>query len=74
MAIPKSRTKGELISAVIVEFRNGMMDYYWTKDQWNDIGGYQGFLKSHSISVLDIMKVHRRLLNADDFLTDAWEG
>ena len=75
MSIPKkSRTKGELIPAIIVEFRTGCADYYWTKEQWDDIGGYQGFLKSHEISILDILKIHKLLLNPSDFPTEEWQG
>ncbi len=69
----KSKTKGELIPSIIVEFNN-MPDYYWTMDQWNDIGGYKGFLKSQSLSILDIKKVHKLLLNPEDFPIYAWEG
>jgi len=75
MSIPKkSRTKGELIPTIIVEFNNGCPDYYLSKGQWEEIGGYRGFLKSHAISILDIMKVHTLLLNPSDFPTQAWEG
>ena len=72
--LKKSRTRGELIPAIIVEFTNGVPDYYWTKDQWDDIGGYRGFLKSHEISILDIVKIHKLLLNPSDFPTEAWQG
>jgi hypothetical protein len=74
MKIKKSRTTGELIPSVIIEFTGGQADYYWTKDQWDDIGGYKGFLKSHSMSILDIKKVHKLLLNPSDFPTTEWEG
>lgn len=69
----KSKTKGELIPAIVVEFYNAA-DYYWTKEQWDDAGGYIGFLKSHQISVLDIKKIHKLLLNPHDFPTTVWEG
>ncbi len=75
MSIPKkSRTKGELIPAIIVEFNNGCPDYYLTKDQWKEFGGYKGFLKCNCISILDIKKIHKLLLNSSDFPTIAWEG
>ncbi len=72
MAIPlKSRTKGELIPAVIVEFMD-FPDYYFTKDQWDGIGKYQGFLKSHEMPIFEIKKVHQLLLNPQDFPTEEW--
>lgn len=69
----KSKTKGELIPSIIIEFYN-MPDYVWSKDQWEDNGGYRGFLKSHGISILDIKKIHKVLLNPQDFPTTVWEG
>jgi len=71
--IPKSRTKGELIPSVIVEFHD-LPYFYWTKEQWEYNGGYQGFLKSCEISIIEIKKVHKLLLNPHDFPTEAWEG
>ena len=74
MPIPKkSRTKVELIPSVIVEFYD-LADYYWTLDQWKENGSYKGFLKSHEISPRKVKKVHRLLLNPDDFPSNAWEG
>lgn len=73
MPIPtKSRTAGELISSVIVEFVN-LPDYYFTKAQWDSIGGYQGLLFTHEISILEIKKVHKLLLNPSDFPTEEWQ-
>ncbi len=69
----KSRTKGELIPAVIVEFHD-LPDYYWTRDQWQANGGYKGFLQSHQMPISDIKKVHYLLLNPKDFPSTEWEG
>tara|TARA_R110000782_G_C14661053_1_gene397845 strand:+ start:64 stop:288 length:225 start_codon:yes stop_codon:yes gene_type:complete len=74
MKIPvKSRTKGELIPSIIIEFHD-LPDYYFSKGQWDNIGGYQGFLKSHSMSIIEIKKVHKLLLNPIDFPSGDWMG
>ena len=68
----KSRTTGELIPSVIVEFRT-WPSLYCTKDQWaNDVGPYQKFLKSFGVPTGELKKVHRILLNPDDFPTEEW--
>ncbi len=73
MPIPTaSRTSGELISSVIVEFVN-LPDYYFTKKQWEGVGGYRGFLSSHQMSITEIKKVHKILLNPEDFPTEEWQ-
>jgi hypothetical protein len=69
----KSRTSGELIPMIIVEF-NDLPDFYWTKDQWEANGCYRGFIKNCCISIRDIKKVHKLLLNPEDFPTEVWEG
>jgi hypothetical protein len=73
MSIPKkSRTKGELIPSVIFEFRN-WQNLWFTKDQYEENGGYRGILKSLEIPVGEVKKVHHLLLNPSDFPTDDWE-
>jgi hypothetical protein len=68
----KSRTKGELIPAVIVEFHS-LQNLYCTKDQWdNGVGPYHKFLKDNCIPVGEVKKLHRILLNPDDFPTEEW--
>lgn len=68
----KSRTTGELIPSVIIEFHN-WQNLYMTKDQWeNDVGPYSKFLKTHEVPVGEIKKVHKILLNPDDFPAEEW--
>ncbi len=69
----KSKTKGELIPVIIFEFNNAG-NLWFTKDQYENIGGYRGTLKSMCISILDIIKVHKLLVNPQDMPTTEWEG
>ncbi len=56
MSIPKkSRTKGELIPAVIIEFRN-WPNLYATRDEYESWGGYQSVLKDFEVPVGEIKK------------------
>lgn len=73
MSIPKkSRTRGELIPAVIFEFHN-WMNLWMTKKQYEAEGGYKGWIKSLQIPINEIKKVHHLLLNPKDFPTEEWE-
>ena len=67
----KSRTTGELIPAVVVEFHD-IQNLYMTKGQYEQMGGYRGFLKSQEVSPRWIKKVHKILLNPDDFPEEEW--
>jgi hypothetical protein len=73
MDIPKkSRTKGELIPAVIFEFHN-WSNLWMTEEQYNGEGGYNGLKRSLCIPVGELKKVHHLLLNPQDFPKNDWE-
>ena len=69
----KSSISGELISAIVVQFKT-MVDFICTKEEWEKIGEYRGFLKEYSINPKEIKKVHKLLLNPDQFPTQEWAG
>lgn len=69
----KSSTTGELIPAIVVQFKS-MVDFVCTKTEWEKIGEYRGFLKEYSIKPQEIKKVHKLLLNPDQFPTQEWAG
>lgn len=64
---------GDLIPTVIVEFQN-MPDLWMTRGQYDADGKFKGLLKSFSLSIADIAKVHHVLKHAKDYPTTEWEG
>ena len=73
MNIPKkSRTKGVLIPVIIFEFHN-WASLWFTKDQFNQEGGYKGVLKSQCIPISEIKKLHKLAVNPMDMPTCDWE-
>lgn len=69
----KSDTKGELIPTVIVEFHD-LPDLWLTKDQYTAEGGFSGLLKSMSLCIGWVKKVHHLLKNPNTYPVEAWEG
>jgi hypothetical protein len=69
----KSRQTGELIPAVIFEFHN-WQNLYMTKQEYEANGGYRYIIKSLEVPVGELKKVHKILLNPDDFPTEDWSG
>jgi hypothetical protein len=68
----KSRTTGELILAVVVEFRS-WQNLYMTRDTWDlNFKSYHHFLKEFEVPVGELKKIHRILLNPEDFPTEEW--
>lgn len=68
----KSRTNGELIPSVVIEF-NSWPNLYITKDQWEkDVGPYRRFIKEFQVPVGELKKIHKILLNPDDFPSEEW--
>ena len=59
------------IPAVTVEFQ-GLEDLVMTKGEWDELGGYVGFMRSYCISIRDIKKVHYHLLKPSEFPTREW--
>lgn len=68
----KSRQTGELIPAVIFEFHN-LQNLYMTKKEY-EVWGYRSVIKDLQIPVGELKKVHKILLNPDDFPECEWEG
>lgn len=63
----KSRTTGELIVAVVIEFRN-WQTLVMTRDTWDlNFKTYRDFLKCLEVPVGELKKIHKILLNPDDF-------
>lgn len=69
----KSRQKGELIPAVIFEFHN-WQNLYLTKAEYEAAGGYSYFIKALEVPVGELKKVHKILLNPDDFPDNEWSN
>lgn len=69
----KSATKGDLIPAIVVQFRT-LVDFICRVDEWRAMGEYRGFLKEYSIKPQEIKKVHKLFLNPDQFPTREWAG
>lgn len=67
----KSRTRGELIPTVIIEFHD-LPNLWMTKDRYKDSGGYQGLLKNEELSIREIKKIHHLLKNPKDFPENEW--
>ncbi|RZM21770.1 MAG: hypothetical protein EOO88_31580 [Pedobacter sp.] len=58
-----------------VTFNTGAPDFIYSVVQWVSLGGYKGFLKDNSISVLDIQQVKNDTMDYDKFHSlPAWEG
>jgi|GEM_PF-1345214 hypothetical protein len=62
------------VAIVRVKF-TAMSDLIFSKSQYDDLGGYKGFLKEFAISIRDIEKVIKTTMSEHEFcaLPD-WEG
>lgn len=61
------------IPTVRIEFKV-LPDYILSKEEYDSIGKWKGFLKLNSICPKDVKKVHHILMDIKDYPTEAWEG
>ena len=61
------------IAIIRVEFHY-MPDYVMTVQDYNDFGGWIGLLKDKQFQMKDVKKVHRELINVENFPTEEWGG
>lgn len=64
---------GDLTPTVIVEFHI-MSDLWMTKEQYDAEGKFKGLLKSFSLPISEVKKVHHVLKYVKDYPTQEWEG
>ena len=60
------------IATVRIEFHE-MSDLILTKDEYEKMGKWRGFLKDYAMSIRDVKKVHHEVIDAKDFPTNEWE-
>jgi len=63
----------EKIPTVKIEMYN-LPDLILSKEQYDDMGKFKGFLKGFEISIQEIKKVHHILMCPSKYPTQAWEG
>ena len=61
------------IPTVKVEF-HWLPDLILSKEEYDDNGGWNGFLKESHTYPSEIKKVHHILMDVKDYPTKAWEG
>lgn len=59
---------------VTVEFKGGLPFFRALSREWEEMGGYKGFLKSYCISISMIKEVRHEVLPATDYPQTEWEG
>ena len=58
---------------VTVEFKS-LPNFRCLLTEWQEMGGYRGFLKEFAVFASAIKKVRTEVLPATDYPTQAWEG
>lgn len=61
------------IPTVIVEFHH-LPDFVMSKEEYDEMGKWNGFLKLNCINPRDVKKVHHVLMDESKYPTKAWEG
>lgn len=63
----------EKIPTVKIIFKS-LPDLILSKEEYDKMGGYKGFLKEYSVTPRDLHGVQHILMDAKDYPTKAWEG
>ena len=58
---------------VTVKFHS-MPNFRCLLSEWQEMGGYKGFLKEYCISIRSIKKVCTQVLSADKYPQTEWNG
>ena len=61
------------IAVIRIEFHE-MSDLILTKEEYEEMGGWKGFLKNYAMSIRDVAKVHHEMIDAKDFPTTEWDA
>jgi hypothetical protein len=65
--------KIEKLPMVTVEFKS-MPSFRCLLSEWEEMGGYRGYLKSYSITPRWIKEVRKEVLPATEYPRQVWEG
>lgn len=70
----KMRSKVMDKQTMVTVVFNTLPNFRCLLSEWQEMGGYKGFLKSYGISIRQIQKVKTQVLNSDQYPIIAWEG
>lgn len=59
---------------VTVNFRSNVPYFRCLKTEWQEMGGYKGFLSLYSISIREIKDVKHEVLPSSEYPTQEWEA
>ena len=69
--IKKHERKSDKTPVVVIKF-HGENDLYFYKEDWDNMGGYKGFLKEFCMSIRDIEKVEHKRIKSSQYPTREW--
>lgn len=71
--LTNERKEANKIDVVIIEFAD-WPNLWYHKAEWDEQGGYKGFLKTFAVSIRDIIRVNYKRVHFKDFPTTEWQG